>query len=73
MTAQLTPQALEAISASGECTGPIFRMAHCEGNGAENLARSLAIHLNTIGFCGVTWEGLTDIARNALAATGEPS
>ena len=25
MTAQLTPQALEAIGASGECTAPIFR------------------------------------------------
>ena len=29
MTAQLTPQALEAIGASGECTAPIFRMAPC--------------------------------------------
>ncbi|MDQ0022953.1 hypothetical protein J2X90_000739 [Variovorax paradoxus] len=31
MTAQLTPQALEAIGASGECNGPIFRMAPAVG------------------------------------------
>jgi len=33
MTAQLTPQALEAIGASGECTAPIFRMAPGNGSG----------------------------------------
>ena len=54
MTAQLTPQALEAIGASGECTAPIFRMAERAVQTAALDAYDAGL-LNDFGGGNVDW------------------